>query len=127
MSISLASVPQSKTIRKNRGASSQCAARATCLPKPRTETWMRRLYLQIYLTIVGSLVLVVITAGLLWHFMAGVPPFGQPFEIAGEVLAELVPPADAPLAQQQQVIDRWARRLGADLALYGAGNEPIAA
>ena len=88
---------------------------------------MRRLYLQIYLTIVGSLVLVVITAGLLWHFMAGVPPFGQPFEIAGEVLAELVPPADAPLAQQQQVIDRWARRLGADLALYGRANEPLAA
>jgi len=88
---------------------------------------MRRLYLQIYLTIVGSLVLVVITAGLLWHFMAGVPPFGQPFEIAGEVLAELVPAADAPLAQQQQVIDRWARRLGADLALYGRANEPLAA
>ena len=88
---------------------------------------MRRLYLQIYLTIVGSLVLVVITAGLLWHFMAGVPPFGQPFEIAGEVLVELVPPADAPLAQQQQVIDRWARRLGADLALYGRANEPLAA
>jgi hypothetical protein len=60
---------------------------------------MRRLYLQVYLTIVGSLVLVVLTAGLLWHFVAGVPPFGQPFEIAGEVVAELVPAPDAPLAQ----------------------------
>ena len=35
---------------------------------------MRRLYLQVYLTIVGSLVLVVLTAGLLWHFVAGFPP-----------------------------------------------------
>jgi signal transduction histidine kinase len=88
---------------------------------------MKRLYLQIYLTIVGSLVLVVLTAGLLWHFVAGVPPFGQPFEIAGEVVAELVPAADAPLPQQQQAIDRLAQRLGADLALYGRAKEPLAA
>jgi signal transduction histidine kinase len=88
---------------------------------------MKRLYLQIYLTIVGGLVLVVLTAGLLWHFVAGVPPFGQPFEIAGEVVAELVPASSAPLAVQQQAIDRLAQRLDADLALYGRGNEPLAA
>jgi len=88
---------------------------------------MKRLYLQIYLTIIASLILVVLTAGLLWHFLAGVPPFGQPFEVAGEVIAELVPPADAPLTQQQKVIDRLAQRLGADLALYGRANEPLAA
>jgi len=50
---------------------------------------------------------VVLTAGLLWHFIAGVPPFGQ----AGEMMAELVPPVDAPLPQQQQAIDGLARRL----------------
>jgi signal transduction histidine kinase len=88
---------------------------------------MRRLYLQIYLTIVGSLLLVVLTAGLVWHFLAGVPPFGQPFEIAGEVVAELIPPPQAPLSEQQQVIDRLARRLGADLALFGRANEPLIA
>src|SRR5262249_10586926 len=88
---------------------------------------MRRLYLQIYLTIVGSLLLVVLTAGLVWHFIAGVPPFGQPFEIAGEVVAELIPPPQAPLSVQQQVIDRLSRRLGADLALFGRTNEPLAA
>src|SRR6478672_1680905 len=88
---------------------------------------MKRLYLQIYLTIVGSLVLVVLTAGLLWHFVAGVPPFGQPFEIAGEVVAELVPGSSAPLAVQQQAIDRLAQRLDADLALYGRRNELLAA
>ena len=54
---------------------------------------MRRLYLQVYLTIVASLVLVVLAAGLVWHFISGVPPFNQAFEVAGEVLAELVPPA----------------------------------
>ena len=88
---------------------------------------MKRLYVQIYLTIVASLLLVVHTAGLLWHFLAGVPPFGQPFEIAGEVLAELVPAANAPISEQQQAIERWAQRLNADLALYGRANEPLAA
>src|SRR6201997_1077125 len=109
-------------------------------PKPRTEghpscsgfridrqARVRRLYLQVYLTIVASLVLVVLTAGLLWHFAAGFGPFGQQFEVAGEVIAELVPPANAPAAAQQQAIDRLAERLGADLALFSRTNEPLAA
>jgi signal transduction histidine kinase len=88
---------------------------------------MRRLYLQVYLTIVASLVLVVLTAGLLWHFSAGFGPFGHQFEVAGEVIAELVPAANAPAAAQQQAIDRLAERLGADLALFSRTNEPLAA
>ncbi len=88
---------------------------------------MRRLYLQVYLTIVASLFLVVVTAGVVWHLSAGMLPFEQPVEVAGEVIAELVPPADAPAAVQQQAIDRLARRLGADLALFGGSDEPFAA
>ena len=88
---------------------------------------MRRLYLQVYLTIVASLFLVVITAGMVWHFSAGVLPFEQPFEVAGEVIAELVPPASAPREAQQQAIERLARRLGGDLALFGQSNDPLAA
>jgi signal transduction histidine kinase len=88
---------------------------------------MRRLYLQVYLTIVASLFLVVVTAGVVWHFSAGMLPFEQPVEVAGEVIAELVPPADAPAAVQQQAIDRLARRLGSDLALFGRSDDPLAA
>jgi signal transduction histidine kinase len=88
---------------------------------------MRRLYLQVYLTIVASLFLVVITAGMVWHFSAGVLPFEQPFAVAGEVIAELVPPASAPRETQQQAIERLARRLGGDLALFGQSNDPLAA
>ena len=88
---------------------------------------MRRLYLQVYFTIVASLFLVVLTAGAVWHFSAGVLPFEQPFEAAGEVIAELVPPPNAPDAVQQQAIKRLAKRLGADLALFGRTNEPLAA
>jgi signal transduction histidine kinase len=88
---------------------------------------MKRLYLQLYLTIVGSLVLVVLTAGVLWHFMAGAAPFTQPYEVAGEVVAELVPRPDAPLAVQQQAIDGLAGRFGTDLALYSRANELLVA
>jgi signal transduction histidine kinase len=88
---------------------------------------MRRLYLQVYLTIVGSLVLVVVAAGLVWRFVADVPPFNQPFDVAGEIVAELVPPASAPARDQQQAIDHLARRLDADLALFGPAREPLAA
>src|ERR1700704_3813640 len=88
---------------------------------------MRRLYLQVYLTIVASLFLVVITAGVVWHFAAGMLPFEQPLEVAGEIIAELVPPESASRAVQQQAIDRLARRLGADLALFGPSDDPLAA
>ena len=88
---------------------------------------MRRLYLQVYLTIVASLVLVVLTAGLLWHFIGGIGPFGPQFEVLGEVIADLVPPANAPAQAQQQAIDRLAERLGADVALFSVTNEPLAA
>ena len=88
---------------------------------------MRRLYPQVYLTIVASLFLVVLTAGTVWKFVARVPPFNQPFEVAGEVIAELIPPVDAPLQEQQQAVDRLAGRLGADLAVFGPAGEPLAA
>ncbi|HEY6255873.1 MAG TPA: HAMP domain-containing sensor histidine kinase [Xanthobacteraceae bacterium] len=88
---------------------------------------MRRLYIQVYLTIVASLVLVVVTAGLVWHFFAAVIPLEPPVAVAGELISELVPPASAPRAAQQQAIDRLARRLGADLALFGPTNDPLAA
>jgi signal transduction histidine kinase len=87
---------------------------------------MRRLYLQVYLTIVGSLILVVLTAGMLWHFAAAVPPFDQRFDAVGEIVAELVPAADAPRDVQQRTITRLARRLDADLALFAPTGELVA-
>jgi signal transduction histidine kinase len=87
---------------------------------------MRRLYLQVYLTIVGSLILVVLTAGILWHLAANVPPFGQPFETAGEVAAGLVPPASAAREAQQQAISGLSARFGTDVALFDASGERLA-
>jgi signal transduction histidine kinase len=87
---------------------------------------MRRLYLQIYLTIVGSLILVVVTAGLVWHFTANMPPFGQSVEIAGEVAAGLVPPVSGSREAQQQAVSSLAARLQTDVTLFDAAGEAIA-
>jgi signal transduction histidine kinase len=88
---------------------------------------MKRLYPQIYLTIVASLVLVVLTAGLIWRFIGHVPPLDQRFEVLAEAMAGLIPPADAPPQEVQQAVDRLAHRIDADLAVFGSGGEQIAA
>ena len=88
---------------------------------------MKRLYLQFYLTIVASLILVVVTAGVLWRFTADVSQVNQAFEMAGEVAAAVVAPADAPPQAQQQAIERLAERLHTDLALFSATGQRLAA
>jgi signal transduction histidine kinase len=88
---------------------------------------MRRLYLQIYLTIVGSLILVVLAAGLLSRFIAAVPPFDSRFESVGEIISETIPPAAAGRENQQRTIDRLALRLNIDVALFSPAGERIAA
>src|SRR5215813_2610646 len=87
---------------------------------------MRRLFLQVYLTILGSLILVVLTAGIVWHFIANVPPFGEPLEFAGELAAGLVPPSSAPHEAQQEAIARLSARFGTDIALFDAAGERLA-
>jgi signal transduction histidine kinase len=87
---------------------------------------MRRLYLQFYLTIVASLILVVVTAGTLWRFSADLSPIKQAFEMAGELAAASLAPADAPNEAQQKAIKRLAERLHTDLTLFSPNREPIA-
>jgi signal transduction histidine kinase len=87
---------------------------------------MRRLYQKIYLTIVASLVLVVIVAGAVWRLGAENTPAAQAFEMAGELVAVLLPPAEAPRAAQQAAIERVASRLRTDVALFSSARELIA-
>jgi signal transduction histidine kinase len=87
---------------------------------------MRRLYLKIYLTIIVSLLLVVVVAGAVWRSGWDQSPAGQAFEMAGELVAAVLPPADAPRSVQQQAIVQLAQRLGTDLALYDASLALVA-
>jgi signal transduction histidine kinase len=79
---------------------------------------MKRLYQKIYLTIVATLLLVVLIAGAVWRFGAEYSPATQAFEMAGDLAAAALPPANAPRAEQQDAIAQLAQRLGTDLALY---------
>jgi signal transduction histidine kinase len=88
---------------------------------------LRRLYRQFYLTIVVSLLAVVLFAGALWRFAPDPSPAEQAFEMAEELAATLVPPAEHGVAAQQAAIDRLHARLGVDLALYDADRHHIAA
>jgi signal transduction histidine kinase len=87
---------------------------------------LRRLYLQVYLTIVGSLILVVLASGILARFIAVTPPFDQRFENMGRLIAEMVPPAGAAKEAQQRTVDRLALRLDIDMALFDATGRRIA-
>ncbi len=88
---------------------------------------MKRLYVQIYLTVVASVVLVALAAGAAWRFAADSWPGSQAMEIAGEVAAAALPPADAPREAQQQGLERLSQKLKADLAIYDARRNLVAA
>jgi hypothetical protein len=53
---------------------------------------LKHLYHQLYLTIIASLVLVVLVAGLLWRLGPSDTPSSRAFEIAGELMAAQFPP-----------------------------------
>jgi signal transduction histidine kinase len=88
---------------------------------------VKRLYLQVYLTVVASLLLVVLAAGAMWRYSVETGPASQAFELAGEVAAAALPAADAPREVQQQALEKLAARLHADLTLFDAGRERVAA
>ena len=85
---------------------------------------MRRLYKQVYLTIIASLVLVVLFGGMLWRFAPHPSPDREGFELVGEMVATVLPPADQGAAAQQQFLDRVHDRLKIDLALFDKDRRP---
>lgn len=87
---------------------------------------MRHLYQKIYLTILASLLLVVVVAAVFWRLGPGNPPIAQAVELATEISHAALPPADAPRADQQRVIENIASEFRADLALYDRSLNLIA-
>ncbi|HEX5957317.1 MAG TPA: ATP-binding protein [Hyphomicrobiaceae bacterium] len=87
---------------------------------------MHRLYKQLYLTIIASLALVVLFGGIMWRFAPVDAPMHQRLQLAGELVAQLLPPA-ADRAEHQRVLDRIHDRLKVDLALFDSRLQPMAA
>jgi signal transduction histidine kinase len=88
---------------------------------------MRRLYRQVYMAIIASLVLVVLFGGIMWRFAPKPAPADEAFELAGEMVATLLPPASEGALAQQQAIDRLHDRLKMDIALFDKDLQRVAA
>jgi signal transduction histidine kinase len=84
---------------------------------------MRRLYLRVYLAVVASLAVFAIAAGLLWRQLDDPGPQGFAFEMAATLAVNVLPPG----ADQQAALEKFARNLRADIALYSPDRVLLAA
>jgi len=87
---------------------------------------MRKLYFQIYMGVIASLVLLVVLVATFWHYQGKNSPQNQIFETVRDVIVMALPPADAPRAQQQAVLERLARPALPRLSLYSSDMRLLA-
>lgn len=86
---------------------------------------MKRLYLQVYGTVVASLlVFATVAGGLWWYYVAQTAP-RHPVELLAEAAQDL-PEASAPRDRQQDAVRRMARQFGGDVALFAPDRSPLA-
>src|SRR6476646_5895544 len=84
---------------------------------------MRRLYLRIYLAVIASLAVFALVAALAWH------SFGEAWvsdETLATVARNVLPPAAASALEQQAALERLARDLRIDLALFAPDGTRLA-
>lgn len=86
----------------------------------------RRLFLQIYLTIVASLVAVVIVAGIAWDTYGRDRMERNAREVAATLATRLLAARDAPQEAQRQSVEALADDLDVDLSLFSWKRELIA-
>lgn len=91
------------------------------------EMLNRRLYLQIYLTLIASLVLMVIISAVLWKIFDGDRDERRFFDVASELVAMSLPPADTPAERQRQALEMLGKGFKFDVSLYDADHRLIAA
>ncbi len=87
---------------------------------------MKRLYLQLWLTVVLSLLVFALVAGYLWRVLVHVAPPPQAAELAGEIAQGALPPADAPREAQQAALERLSAGGRVQIALYAPDGARIA-
>lgn len=87
---------------------------------------MRRLYVQIFLTVVVALLAFALLAGIAWRLFGEPRWTAEAREAVSELIYAAMPPADAPREAHQAALDRIAGRLHHDIALYGADGAPLA-
>jgi len=93
---------------------------------------MKSLWLRIYLALVATLLVFALTAGALVHRHWSrerelvQQNLDERMQTMAELLVPALPPADAPPAEQQAVLQRWSLQLRVPLALEHADGQRIA-
>ena len=88
--------------------------------------WSQRLYLRIYLAVLVSLAVLGAMFTVAWHRHSDPRPYAPTLHALAGVVAQVLPPANAPPAVQQAALAQWRQRMQADLALYDARGREIA-
>lgn len=86
----------------------------------------RRLYLQIYLTIIASLVMVVVLSAVMWEIVGRDRMDRDYLSTASRFVSLALPPADAPAAEQSEAIALLGRELDVGISLFDADGNLIA-
>ncbi len=86
----------------------------------------RRLYLQIYFTIIASLVMVVVLSGLLWSVFGRDHSNREVFDIVGRLATLSLPAADAPGSLQREAVERLGQELDINISLFDRRRRLIA-
>lgn len=84
----------------------------------------RGLFWRVYLTLLGSLILVAIIAATLWHWVAEQPMPGA-MSYTGAALSALLPASDAPKPEVEQALRRLSISLEGHVLLFDADGRPI--
>ncbi len=85
---------------------------------------MRRLYLQIYMTIILVTVLFAVLSSAVWFHLD--PRHHNLLRGVARMAAEMLPGPEAPPAAARAELERWAELLRIEIALFSAGAERIA-
>ena len=78
---------------------------------------MRRLYLQIYLTIVGTLLLFGVLVSIAWWLTPGEGQDRGSLDGIGAVIGEVLPAPDRPASELQTKVDKLAAEFNADITV----------
>jgi signal transduction histidine kinase len=88
---------------------------------------MRRLHVQFYLAILATLAIFVVASAIFWGATARSRDDTWGANTVAEFAQGLLPPASAPLTEQQRALDQLHQRLKIDLALYDSEGRVLAA
>lgn len=84
---------------------------------------MTRLYLRIYLTVLASLMTFAVALAWFWHSNGG--PYETMMHSEAQVIINALPPAEAPMAEQQRTLDKLAQGQPVHLALLDASQRLV--